>query len=84
MDVEDLIELVDSIGTFVYLIDGYDHAILGLIEIDGKYAVAYSTRMIIMSLMDDMDRHDAFEFFDFNIKGTNMGDGTPVFIEDML
>ena len=44
--------------------------------------MAYNYEKVIATLMKDgMNREDAVEFFDFNILGSGMGKGTPIFIE---
>jgi hypothetical protein len=58
--------------------DGFNDAIIG--KRDGLWV--YSTDKVIDILMDasvDMTREDAFEYFDFNIKGAYVGPGTPIF-----
>jgi len=63
--------------------DGFDHAILGLLSIDGTEVVAYSTRKIIEGLVvDGMETWEAEEYFSFNIEGSYVGPRTPVFIDD--
>ena len=90
----------------VMLADGFDHAILGLVEFNvgnritkqksdveldvatlarEVTVVAYSTKAILESLMDDgMSLEDAQEYFEFNIKGAWVGPATPVYVQDEL
>ena len=68
----------------VVLLDGHDHAIIGLVKLpNGSSVLAYSTRRILDSLVaDGMTEGDAQEHFDFNIGCPHAGPGTPVFVQD--
>ena len=72
----------------VVLLDGLDSAILGLVAIPNNVTasatvIAYSVKLILASLCaDGMDEEDALEYFNFNIGGAYLGEGTPVFLQD--
>jgi len=59
--------------------DGFDDAIIGETT---KEIVVYNVATIIDILMerDGMTEDEAFEYFDFNIDGSYMGEQTPIFI----
>jgi len=62
--------------------DGFDNCVVGVVSGCGRQPVlAYDSSKIIAQLMkrDGMDREEAQEFFDFNIAGAYLGEGTPVF-----
>ena len=64
--------------------DGFDDAIIGISRRCGKDPlVAYSREKCIDVLMkrDKMDEEEANEFFDFNVIGSYVGVGTPVFVD---
>lgn len=63
------------------IVDGYDEAIIGTVERFGfsEIIVLYDKEKVIEILMKDMPREDALEYFDFNIIGAYVGEGTPVF-----
>ena len=65
------------------LCDGFDEAIIGMAErINLGPVVAYDTEKIIEILMrDGMTHEEAYEYFDYNIKGAWMGEFTPIFIQ---
>jgi len=65
--------------------DGFDEAILGVVERIGLQAICYDKDKVLSILMerDDMDIVEAIEYFDFNIAGAWVGESTPVFIERM-
>ena len=65
------------------LADGFEDAIVGICERFGAVAVvAYDRDQCIDILMDrdGMDHEEAVEYFDFNVVGAYVGDGTPVFL----
>jgi hypothetical protein len=67
--------------------DGFDDAILGVARRFGADPlVAYSREKCISVLMkrDKMSEEDANEFFDFNVIGSWVGEGTPLFIDTKL
>lgn len=61
-----------------YLVDGHDAAFLGYV--DG--VACYDANVIIDTLMrrDGMTYEEAIEFFDFNIAGSCLGPGMPVYL----
>lgn len=64
--------------------DGFDDAVIGVD--DNKMILCYSTRKIISILMEreEMEYDDAMEHFYYNIKGSYLGEKTPLFIDDMF
>ena len=62
--------------------DTFDGAIIGVCERAGGLRVAaYDRSLVIDVLAREMPREDAEEYFEFNIAGAWMGEGTPVFID---
>lgn len=62
--------------------DGFEDALIGYMERAGQSPVAlYSREMCIQILMnrDGMSLDGANEYFDFNVVGAYVGDGTPAF-----
>lgn len=66
------------------LADGFDDAFVGTtISAFGRKQVAlYDYDKCILILMHDnhMSEEDAIEYFDFNVIGAWVGEGTPIFI----
>jgi hypothetical protein len=63
--------------------DGFDDAILG-IE-DSSMRLIYAESKCIKILQDQgMEEMDALEFFHFNVKGSYVGEKTPVWCTDDL
>ena len=60
--------------------DGFDDAVIGTIERCGQEAVVlYDKDKVIEILMKDMPLEDAMEYFEYNILGAYVGEGTPAF-----
>jgi len=62
--------------------DGFNDAIMGIVQRCGQDdVVLYDTDKVIEGLMngDGMSYQEAVEYFEFNILGAWMGEGTPAF-----
>lgn len=64
--------------------DGLDDAIIG-VEIAEPMKLIYSVRMVIEKLItdDEMSLEDAIEHFEYNIRGSYVGEQTPIWCDDM-
>jgi hypothetical protein len=64
------------------LADGFEDAILGIVERVGQPAIViYDREKCIEILMaDGTDREEAEEYFEFNTSGAWVGNGTPGFL----
>jgi hypothetical protein len=60
--------------------DGFDAALAGTCYRNGQQLAVYNVHKVIKILMDRdlMTAGEAQEFFEFNIEGAWMGDGTPI------
>lgn len=82
--IKELLEQVKEENPEAMLLDGFDEAIIGVCRRFGQQAtVAYDYNKIIEILTEDgiMNEQEAIEYFEFNIIGAWVGDGTPVFVE---
>ena len=62
--------------------DGFDDAILGVVERIGLQTVCYDLNKVIEILMEQgMDEQDAWDWYQFNMLGAWVGEATPVFLE---
>jgi hypothetical protein len=62
--------------------DGFDAAILGVVERIGLQTVCYDLNKVISILMQQgMDEQDAWDWYEFNMLGAWVGKATPVFLE---
>ena len=80
----DMDEIEEYIDEETLRVDGFDDAIVGIVSKCGSPSVlCYSPDKIIKIMMDrdGMDEEDAYDFFNFNIAGAYMGEGTPVFMD---
>jgi hypothetical protein len=64
-------------------LDGFDEAILGIVERCDLLVVCYDRNKILEILMRDMNLDEAMEYFEFNILGAYMGEHTPVYLDYM-
>ena len=64
-------------------LDGFDEAVIGVVERAGLLAVCYDRNKIISILMRDMNQEEAWEYYEFNILGAYMGESTPVYLDVM-
>lgn len=67
----------------MFLADGFDDCIIGLCSGPGQPdVIAYDLNMMIGKLMDDgMSQEEAWEWYNFNILGSYLGEGMPVYID---
>lgn len=75
-------KLADSYNEEMLFADGFDDALIGIVEQFGRPPVAlYSYDMCITILMerDGMEEDEAIEFFDYNVIGAYLGENTPAF-----
>jgi hypothetical protein len=62
--------------------EGYEDALIGTGWQFTQELRVYSVKKVLEILQRDMSYEDAREFYDFNIVGAYVGEGTPVFVED--
>ena len=60
--------------------DGFDEAILGVVQQFHRYIVLYDREKCIEILMKDGTREEAEEYFEFNVVGGWHGEQTPCFL----
>ena len=64
--------------------DGFDDAISGVAydKVTGVHRIVYSRNRCIEILIerDGMGADEAIEYFDFNVEGAYMGQGTPIWV----
>ena len=62
--------------------DGFDDCCIGIMTRMGQPDIlCYSVERVIAKLMeDDMTREDAYEYYEFNIIGSWVGELTPCFL----
>ena len=65
--------------------DGFDDAIIGVVQRMGELAICYDEDKVIDILMerDEMTYEEAVEYFYFNVAGAWVGESTPFFLQKM-
>jgi hypothetical protein len=65
----------------ILLVDGFEEALIGTVQIFSKTIALYDREKCIKILIDrdGMERDDAEEYFQFNVTGAFMGEHTPAF-----
>lgn len=62
--------------------DGFDEALIGL-EVNSMRLV-YSIPKCIKILCRDMNESDAYEYFDYNVLSSYIGEKTPIWVDTIL
>lgn len=64
--------------------DGFDEAVIG-IEINSMRLIySVSKCLDIIAIDDDLTYTDALEHFDYNVRGSYVGEKTPIWCDDTL
>lgn len=66
----------------VLVADGFDDAIIGIDS--NSMRLIYSVTKCIDILSKEMDEEEAVEYFDFNVRGSYVGEKTPIWCTDDL
>jgi len=66
----------------VLVADGFDDAIIGIDS--NSMRLIYSVSKCIEILSKEMDEEEAVEYFDFNVRGSYVGEKTPIWCTDDL
>jgi len=76
-----MMDWIDETFDLVIIPDGFEHCILGVVELPSGVPVAVlSASMIIDTLAKEMTHEEAQEYFEFNIMGAYMGESTPLYL----
>ena len=62
-------------------LNGFDEAIIGVVQRIGLQAICYDTHKVIEILMKDMSEDEAWDYYSYNMLGAYVGESTPVFLE---
>jgi len=82
-DEDYLLGWIGDVNPEALLADGFNAAIIGICERFGTApVVAYNKEECIKILVsnNEMTYDEALDYFNFNVIGTYMGEGTPVFV----
>jgi len=84
MNVKDKLQFINEGYPDVLIADGFDKAIMGIVERSGMNPVVlYNKNKCIDIIIEEgcMTEEEAIEFYYYNIVGSHMGDYTPCFAE---
>lgn len=76
--------VMDARESSIRFLDGHDDALLGMVEDEDEpyYNAVYSCERILGQLrMDGMTEGEAFEFFEYNIRGSKFTGSNPIYVE---
>lgn len=63
--------------------DGFDEAVVGVVQRLGIQAICYDQDKVIEILMREMSEEEAIKYFEFNIAGAWVGEHTPFYLIKM-
>ena len=84
MNVKDKLQFINESYPDVLIADGFDKAIMGIVERSGMNPVVLYNKNKCIDIMikrDKMTESEAIDFYYYNIVGAHMGDYTPCFAE---
>ena len=77
-------EIIGHLAPEAMLADGLDDAIMGLADVftaEGARSVVAYDKQKVIEILIKRDNMEAEEFYQYNIAGAYVGEGTPVFID---
>ena len=79
---EAILDIISDINPKAMKADGFDDAILGMsTRIGDDNLIAYDYDKCIEILQKEMSYEEAVEYMEFNVVGSYVGEGTPIFIK---
>jgi hypothetical protein len=83
MEIDEIKEILSEENPNALFADGFDEALIGISRRCGKPSLAvYSIKKCIEILQKEMSHEDAVGYFEFNVVGAWLGEGTPIFLAD--
>ena len=79
---EAILDIISDVNPKAMKADGFDDAILGMsTRIGDDNLIAYDYDKCIEILQEEMSYEEAVEYMEFNVVGSYVGEGTPIFIK---
>ncbi len=79
---EAILDIISDVNPKAMKADGFDEAILGMsTRIGDESLIAYDYDKCIEILQGEMSYEEAVEYMEFNVVGSYVGEGTPIFIK---
>ena len=67
----------------IYKADGFEDALIGRgQQFNTDFYVYSHSRCIEILMQEGMTEEEALEYFDYNVQGAWVGEGTPIFVYD--
>lgn len=83
MKIDDLADQYADEDAPMLKADGYDNCVVGVVLRYGTQPIlCYSKKKVLKKLAKEMSREEAEEWFEFNMLGAWVGEGTPCFLDD--
>lgn len=84
--LEKINQFADETESEILMADGFETALIGIGRRFNQYVAVYDRQKCIEILVerDGMSHPDAEEFFEFNVVGGYVGEGTPIFLVELL
>ena len=82
MDATEAKEILEEVNPEALLADGFDDALIGIVQVKGRPTVAlYDYRICVQVLVerDGVSPEEAEEHMEFNVVDAYMGENTPAF-----
>ena len=79
---QEILDRLQEANSDALTADGFDEALIGIARRCGQPDLAvYDVNKIIEILCKEMSREDAWEYYEFNVVGSWVGENTPLFME---
>ncbi len=85
--MDNIRNILDEYAEGSVILEGFNDAIIGVTEEFGRGSrILYSKDKILEILTSDnqMDILEAIEYYEFNILGSYLGEGTPIFLDKTI
>jgi hypothetical protein len=85
--MDNIRNILDEYDEGSVILEGFNDAIIGVTEEFGRGSrILYSKDKILEILTSDnqMDILEAIEYYEFNILGSYLGEGTPIFLDKTI
>ena len=63
--------------------DGFDEAIIGIDTVSMRLIYSVTKCISMLCLDEDMEVEDAIEHFDYNVRGSYVGEKTPIWCDEL-
>jgi hypothetical protein len=81
VDKETIKTFIREIDKEILLAEGFDDALVGIVDVQGKTVALYDKLLCIELLIaeQDMSEEEAIDYFEYNVEKSYVGELTPAF-----